>query len=63
MLEKYTRTAKDKSGCEFSYTMCGVYEKSIEGFRKYSEKIYVCEEFPELRAHTLAELKSLVSNK
>jgi hypothetical protein len=67
MLEKYTRTTTDIHGCEFHYTMCGVYENDYDlekkkGFRNYSEKIYICEEFSELRAHSLKDLKRMVAS-
>jgi len=57
-LTKHKGTAEDAHGCQFHYA-CYTSRDRL----RINERTYVCEEFPELRADTLKELKILLGNK
>lgn len=60
-------TTKDAKGCEFTYTMYGVFTDDIDldtlkTSRTYSEKTYIADHNRRLKATSLKELKQLVAN-
>jgi len=63
-LKRWKGTSTDTQNTEFHYTCCqSECGYDYDKMKKVFETIYICGEFPELRAHTLNELKILVGNK
>ncbi len=57
MLKKHTGTTEDTKGCEFSYTCYTQIEMAGDKERDDISRKYECNEFPEIKANTLKELK------
>jgi hypothetical protein len=62
MLSKHTGTTEDTRGCEFHYTCFANFEKvwgceQKKVVKVIHERQYVCNEFPDVEAFTLKELK------
>ena len=70
MLTKHGGTTKDTRGTEFSYTCYTTKERmcleDADGkyrFQDVVEREYVCQEFPEMAALSLKDLKQKMGNK
>ena len=66
MITKHTHTTQDEKGTEFSYTCYVEKDHYLNPETQQGEeqitRLYVCNEFPEVTANTLQELKTKMTN-